>query len=296
MLEDLLDVAVLGSIYTLFALGMSLAWSTIGILNFAHGAIFMFSSFVAYLVVQHARLPLVALLAIGVATGAVLSALLDVLAFQPILRRARNHRSAELQVLVGGIGVASIPVAIAERQTQSNPFGFTGTSFSVHVYTWGALRITNIQILILALTVVLCAGLLTWVRRSQTGLALRSIGVDAETAALMGINQRSLSTITMAAAGGLAGLAGVLLTFQLVALDPNSSDDLLVKAFSAIILGGLGSLGGTVFGCFILAACETVVTIETSGQWVDAISYGLIFIVLLLRPWGLFGTKEVRRT
>jgi branched-chain amino acid transport system permease protein len=296
MFEDLLDVAVLGSIYTLFALGMSLAWSTIGILNFAHGAIFMFSSFVASLAVQHVRLPLVAVLAIGLVTGSVLSVLLDLLAFQPILRRATSHRAAELQVLVGGIGVASIPVAIAEHQTQGNPFGLTGTSFSVHVYTWGPLRISNVQILILAVTITLCVGLLIWVRRSQTGLALRSIGVDAETAALMGIDRRKLSTATMATAGALAGLAGVLLTLQLNALTPDSGDSLLIKAFSAIILGGLGSLGGTVLGCFILAGCETLVVAETSGQWVDAISFGLILVVLLLRPRGLFGTKEVRRT
>jgi branched-chain amino acid transport system permease protein len=296
MFEDLLNVAVLGSIYTLFALGMSLAWSTIGILNFAHGAIFMFSGFVASLVVQHVRLPLVALLAIGVGVGTVLSVLLDLLAFQPILRRAASHRAAELQVLVGGIGVASIPVAIAQHQTRGNPFGFSGTSFSPHVYTWGSLRISNVQILILVVTIALCTALLIWIRRSQTGLALRSIGVDAETASLMGIDRRKLSIATMATAGALAGLAGVLLTLQLTALTTDSGDSLLIKAFSAIILGGLGSLGGTVLGCFILAGCETLVVTQTSGQWVDAISFGLIFVVLLLRPQGLFGTKEVRRT
>jgi branched-chain amino acid transport system permease protein len=100
----------------------------------------------------------------------------------------------------------------------------------------------------------------------------------------------------MGVAGGLAGLAGVLFTFSIGAITPESGETLLVKAFAIIILGGVGSTLGVAVGAYILAFAETYVLVYTSGTWVEAISFGLIFAVLLLRPAGLFGRKEVRRT
>jgi branched-chain amino acid transport system permease protein len=88
----------------------------------------------------------------------------------------------------------------------------------------------------------------------------------------------------------------VLFTFSLGAIQPESGDTLLVKAFACIILGGVGSMRGVVFGSYLLAACEVWVLTQTSGSWVDAVSFGLIFLVLLIRPAGVFGRKEVRRT
>jgi branched-chain amino acid transport system permease protein len=295
MLQDLINAAVLGSIYTLFALGMSLTWGTLGILNFAHGSIFMFSSFVAYLAVREVALPLPVLLLIGAAAGAVLSVVLDRLLFQPIQRRNHDHRIAELQILIGGIGIAGIPIALAQRATDNTSFGLHQSSYGPTTYRFAGVHITTTQIFILVACLVLAAGVGLWISRSQSGLALRSIGVDAETASLMGVARRSLSTLTMALAGALAGTAGVLLTFYLGALAPESGDHFLIKAFAAIILGGVGSTLGAVVGSFVLAACETLVITQTSGTWVDAVSFGLILVMLLVRPQGLFGKREVRR-
>ncbi|GAB92085.1 ABC transporter permease subunit, partial [Gordonia rhizosphera] len=133
-------------------------------------------------------------------------------------------------------------------------------------------------------------------KKSRQGLALRAIGVDAEVSEGMGVNRNGLALGTMAMAGALAGLAGVLLTLQLGAIAPESGDPLLIKAFAIIVLGGLGSMGGAVLGAYILAAAETLLIHLHFGTWVDAVSFGLIFLVLLLRPQGLFGRKEVRRT
>jgi branched-chain amino acid transport system permease protein len=296
MVQDLINILVLGSIYTLFAIGMSLAWGTIGILNFAHGAIFMFSAFLGYLIVRDHRLPMIAVLVIGALAGAAMSMIIEAFAFQPIIRHAKTHAAAELQILIGGIGVASIPLALAQKETKSNPFGFDQGSFAVKVYVFGANRISNVQIIILITTLVVSVGIVRWLQVSRTGLALRSIGVDPETAALMGVNRRKLSLGTMAVAGGLAGIAGVLLTYNFSSLAPESGEPLLIKAFAAVVLGGLGSVSGTIAGCFILSLCEVEIQRHTSyGSWVDALSFGLIFIVLLVRPQGLLGKREVRR-
>ena len=112
----------------------------------------------------------------------------------------------------------------------------------------------------------------------------------------MGVDRRKLALATMAVAGAMAGLAGILLTYSLGAITPESGDTLLVKAFACIILGGVGSMVGVAVGSNFLAGAEVWVLTQTSGSWVDAVSFGLIFLVLLVRPAGVFGRKEVRRT
>jgi branched-chain amino acid transport system permease protein len=294
-MQAVLSAISLGSIYLLFALGMSLTWGTIDILNFAHGSIFMFATFASYLVLKTASLPLIVVLLLGMAIGAALSLLIQVLAFEPILKRARSKRAAEMQILIGGIGVATIPLAIAQEETKSNPFGLTNSTFHVTVWHVGGVRISNIAVITILVGLVLWGATAYWLRRSKQGLALRSIGVDSETASLMGVNRRRLALGTMAASGAMAGLAGVLFTYTLGAITPESGDTLLIKAFAVIILGGVGSMAGVVFGAFALAAAEVYVLTYTSGSWTDAIAFGLIFLVLLARPAGVFGRKEVRR-
>jgi branched-chain amino acid transport system permease protein len=294
-MQEVLSAISLGSIYLLFSLGMSLTWGTIDVLNFAHGSIFMFATFCAYLTLQTTPLPLIAVVLIGVAVGAAMSLAIQIGAFEPILKRARNKRSAEMQILIGAIGIATIPLAIAQENTKSNPFGLNKSTFDVTVWRAGSVHITNVAVYTIILGLVLWGAITLWLRRSKQGLALRSIGVDAETASLMGINRRRLALATMAVSGGLAGLAGVMFTYAQSAITPESGDTLLIKAFAIIILGGVGSMAGVIFGSFALAAVETWVLANTAGSWVDAVAFGLIFLVLLARPSGVFGRKEVRR-
>jgi branched-chain amino acid transport system permease protein len=296
MAQDILNALTLGSLYLLFALGMSLAWGTIGILNFAHGSIFMFAAFTAHLLVREVSLPMPVLILVGMAIGAVLSVLLQVLAFEPIQRRAEDHRKAELQILVGGIGIAIIPLAIAQYLTKSVPFGYSAGTFSVSTYDLGLFRVSNIQLVILVTAFGLAALIGWWLRAARPGLALRAIGVDSEVATMMGVDRRRLALLTMAVAGGLAGLAGVLLTYYLGSIAPETGDAFLLKAFAAIILGGVGSIAGVVVGALVLAGIETFVLVTTDGSWTPAIAFGLIFFMLLVRPHGLFGRQEVRRT
>lgn len=296
-MQELILVLSLGSIYLLFALGMSLAWGTIDILNFSYGSIFMFSSFSAYLLLDSGvELGLLSVIAIGVVVGAVLSFLVQVVAFEQIIKRARNKRTAEMQILIGGIGIAIIPLAIAQHHTKSIPFGLRESTFQRETWHLGDLRITNIEATTVLVTLVLWLAVTVWLSRSRSGLALRAVGVDAETASLMGVDRRRLALATMAFCGGCAGLAGVLFTYTLGAISAESGDTLLVKAFACIILGGVGSMAGVAFGSYFLAAAEVWVLTNTSGSWVEAISFGLIFLMLLVRPTGLFGRKEVRRT
>ncbi|MBI1376621.1 MAG: branched-chain amino acid ABC transporter permease [Frankiales bacterium] len=296
MVQDVLNATTLASIYVLFALGMSLVWGTIGILNFAHGSIFMFSAFVAYLVTERIPLGMPGVVAISVVTGAVVAVAMQYLAFQPIMRRAKNQHAGELQLVIGGIGLSAIPISIAQRVTLSSPFGFSAGSFETQVYDIGGVSVTNVMIVILVCGLGLGVGTALWIRKSKRGLALRALGVDPEVSSLMGIDRPRLALATMAYAGGLAGLAGALLTYYFTSITPESGDSLLLKAFAAIILGGVGSMFGVILGSFILAFAEFAVLLYTDGTWVTAVSFGLLFLILLVRPQGILGRREVRRT
>ena len=195
MAQDLLNALTLGSLYLLFALGMSLAWGTIGILNFAHGSIFMFSAFAAYELVRRVSLPMPAMIGIGVLVGAALSVLVQVLAFEPIQRRAADPHKAELQILVGGIGIAIIPLAIAQHITKSVPFGYSTGSFRVVTYDLGFVRVSNVQLVILVAALGLAGVIGWWLRATRPGLALRAIGVDPEVASIMGVDRRRLALL-----------------------------------------------------------------------------------------------------
>ncbi|WP_132992150.1 branched-chain amino acid ABC transporter permease [Gordonia zhaorongruii] len=294
-MQEILNAATLGSVYLLFALGMALAWGTIGILNFAHGATFVFSVLVAHIITRDSALPLPVILIVAVAVGAALSVLTQWLVFAQIVKRSTSHRSTELRIIIAGIGVSAIPLAVAQRVSGASPFGFD-TTYQPATFDVAGLHFTSTVIIILIAALLIGTGLTVWLKRSRQGLALRAIGVDAETSEGMGVNRGALAIGTMAVAGALAGLAGALLTLHLGAIAPESGDPLLIKAFAVIVLGGLGSMGGAVLGAYILAASETLVIHLGFGTWVDAVSFGLIFLVLLLRPQGMFGIKEVRRT
>jgi len=296
LLQDLLNATVLGSIYLLFSMGMALTWGTIGILNFAHGAIFVFSAFVAHVLASVVQLPAGVLVLVAALTGGVLSVAIQTLVFEPIIKRAKNQHAAEVQILIGGIGVAAIPIAIVQIATRNSAFGFGSTSFGSETFSFFGLRIGATVAVILLLAAVVSVALIVWIKRSRRGLALRAIGVNPETASLMGIDQRKLAIGTMAAGGLLAGLAGAMLTFHLASLAPTSGDSFLIKAFAIVVLGGLGSMAGVVVGSYVLAFSETFVTLYGSGSWASAVSFGLILLFLLVRPQGVFGKKEVRRT
>lgn len=215
MMQDLLGAATLGSIYLIFALGMSLVWGSTNILNFAHGSTFMFAAFGTHLVASDTTLAWPLLVLVGMLIGAALAVLTQVAVYRPILRRAHDEHAAHIQVLIGGIGMATIPLAIAQHVTLNTPFGFGASRFNATSWNVVGLRVTSVMVLIVGCAVLLTVAIAWWLRASRSGLALRSIGVDASTSSLMGIDRGRLELTAMAISGALAGLAGVLYTFNL---------------------------------------------------------------------------------
>jgi branched-chain amino acid transport system permease protein len=294
-MEQLVDAIVLGAVYCLFALGLSLTWGTLNVLNLAHGAVFMFSAFTCYLITQRAdvHLPIAAVLVVAVAAGALVELCLDLVVFRPIKRRSRTTRGqgeAELSMLIGSIGASAILVTIAEQLTADTSFTVTAAPVKASVYHLGlGVYVTNIEIIITVVALALTIGFALWIQRSQLGRAMRALACDAPTSGLMGISEGRMSALAMLISGASAGAAGVFLTVYLDSVTADSGSDLLLAAFAVVVLGGVGSMWGTLIAAFILAGGETLVTATTSGRWTSAVSFGLIIAVLLVRPSGLFG-------
>jgi branched-chain amino acid transport system permease protein len=296
--EQIVNAVVLGSCYCLFAIGLSLTWGTLNVLNLAHGAVFMFSAFTCYLLTQHLgwSIPLPLLIVIAMAVGAALELGLDLLVFRPIRKRSKSLAEAELSMLIASIGAAAIPVTIAQKVTIDSPFTITAKPITTSEYHFGGIYVTGIEILIVVFTLVFTVALAIWLHRSNTGRALRALSFDSETGGLMGISQGRMSALALVMSGVTAGAAGVFLAVFLDSLTPESGQDLLLAAFAAVVIGGVGSVWGTLVGAFILAAGETLVSATTSGTWTQAVSFGLIIVVLLLRPSGIFSRVKVERT
>ena len=293
--QQIINAVVLGSIYVLFALGLSLTWGTLNVLNLAHGSTFMFSAFTAYLLIKRFDIGLPWLILVAAVVGGILSLALDVLVFNNIRKRVQDEGQAELAMLIASIGAATIPVAIAQKETNDSPFSLGTTVFQTRGYSIAGVQVTNANILIVAVTLVASIGLALWVARSRNGQALRALAYDRETCGLMGINQGRLSALTLLISGASAGVAGILLIVYLGSMTPESGESLLLKAFAAVILGGVGSVWGTLIGGYILAFVEISVTATTSGAYTDAVSFAIIVIILVLRPQGLFSKAKVDR-
>jgi branched-chain amino acid transport system permease protein len=297
-MEQLINAIVLGAIYCLFAMGLGLTWGTLNVLNLAHGAVFMFSAFTCYLITQRADvyLPIAVVLIVAVVAGALMELGLDLLVFRQIKRRSRTQGEAEMSMLIGSIGASAILVTVAEQLTADTPFTVTAVPVKASVYHLGSgVYVTNVEIVIAVVAPVLTVGFALWIQRSRMGRAMRALACDAPTSGLMGISEGRMSALAMAISGATAGVAGVFLTVYLDSVTADSGSDLLLRAFAVVVLGGVGSMWGTLIGAFVLAGGETLVTATTSGIWTSAVSFGLIIAVLLVRPSGLFGkVKGVR--
>lgn len=296
MLQLVISTLILGSLYLLFALGLSLSWGVLDILNLAHGSIFMFGAFSAYLLVRNVvDLPLAVLVLWGALVGGVLSVLLYVLVFRPLQRRASDVRSGELGVLIASIGAGLIPVAVALNLAHDEVVNLPAHVARTATFEFFGLRITALQIVIILASITVAVGLSMVVGRTQWGRAVRAIAADRGTAELMGVPVARLSRLTMLVSGVLAGAAGVLLAANANAITAHMGDGLLLKAFAVVILGGVGSIPGAAVGAFGVAASETVAVRFFGGDARDFVVFGLIILVLLLRPQGLFAQASGRR-
>ncbi|HEY4317818.1 MAG TPA: branched-chain amino acid ABC transporter permease [Herbaspirillum sp.] len=289
--QQLINALSLGSVYALFALGFTLVFGVLGVINLSHGAIFMLGSYIALLLIDKLAMPLyLALLCAMLATGCI-GALVDYLVLKPL--RARN--APHLAPMIATIGVAIMFTNLAQGLFGAENQRFPAGAIPEESLNFGALHVTALQIGIIAISFVLMLALLVVMRRTQVGRALRAIAESPKAAYLLGINVEGLFFLTSFAAAALGGAAGVLVGLSFNAISPFMGQPMLHKGIAVIILGGMGDIRGALIGGLFLGFAEVLTVAYLSSDFRDAVAFGLLFLILLIRPSGMFGKVLERK-
>jgi branched-chain amino acid transport system permease protein len=284
--QQLLNGLVSGAIYALFALGFNLIFGVQKVLNLAHGGVFMSGAFIAYYAVI-IGLPFWFAILLAIVACGLISVLIDLLGFQPL--RKRSQADAEFGAIVISIGVDLILATIAQRLSDTKVLSFPFGTFPVEFYRGLGLRISLLQVTIVILVAVLLGALMLFLKRTSFGRQVRAVALNERAAALLGVSARSVYFQTFFIAGGMAGLAGVLIGLSFNSIHFLMGEPYMLKAFVVVVLGGLGNLPGAVAASLLLGVLQTMTVVYLPAGLSDTLIFSTLFVVLLFWPNGLFG-------
>lgn len=286
--QQLVNGLTLGSTYSLVALGYTLIMGVLNIINMAHGEIFMFGAFIGVLLVTYLKVNIFVAMAGAMVAGALLGTLMELLALRPL----RRKNVSELAPLISTIGVSifleNLALKIFGPQSQAFPEGvLSGGAIQL-----GPVRITTVQIVILAISFGLMFALRFWLSKTRAGKAIRTTAENIETANLLGINTNKIILLTVALASGLGAIAGVLVGLSFNAVEPTMGLSFGLKGLAVLILGGMGNITGAMLGGLILGIAEVFTVAYGASSYRDAVAFGMIILILFIRPQGLFGSSS----
>lgn len=287
LFQQLVNGLAVGSIYALIALGYTMVYGTIKLINFAHGDVYMMGAFIGYFAVMVLKMNVFVALLVAMVACAVLGVVIERVAYKPL----RN--STRVAALITAIGVSYLLENAMSYffGAESRPFP---SDFGTETITlFGDVSVNGKQILIFGVTVVLMALLQFIVRYTKMGKAMRAVAVDEQAAQLMGIDVDGVISFTFALGSALAGIAGVLVGVYYNTISTTMGITVGLKAFVAAVLGGIGSIPGAMVGGYLIGLLETMVSFFGYSPYRDGVVYFLLFIILIVLPAGLFG-KNVR--
>lgn len=285
-LQQLVNGIALGSIYALIALGYTMVYGTIRLINFAHAEIYMMGAFVGYYFVTVLEMNLFVAMLIAMIASSVLGVVIERVAYKPL------RKSTRVAALITAIGVSyflqNIMIYFLGPEVRAFPSPMETT-----IYRIGNIVVNSKQIFVLVTTLVLMVVLQLIVQKTKMGKAMRAVAVDTEAAELMGIDVDRVISFTFILGSSLAGIAGVLVGIYYNSISPTMGVTYGLKAFVAAVVGGVGSIPGAMVGGYLIGILETIVTYLGGSMYKDAVVYGLLIVILLVMPAGLFG-KNVK--
>ncbi len=289
--QQLVNALSLGSVYALFALGFTLIFGVLGVINLSHGAVFMLGAYAGLVAVTQLHLPLWAALLVALIASGVVGMCVDLLVLRPLRRRGAPHLIPM---------IATIGVGIFFNNAVQGMFGAENMRFPSELLPdqqlhFAGVQIGIIELAIIVLSFVLMGALFFIMNRTQIGRALRAIAESPKAAALLGINVEGLFLLTSFTAAALGGVGGVLISLYSNAVFPLMGQPILHKGIAVIILGGMGDIRGALVGAMFLGFAEVLSVAYIGSTMRDAVGFGLLFAVLLLRPQGLFGKVLERK-
>ncbi|MFA5576596.1 MAG: branched-chain amino acid ABC transporter permease [Tissierellaceae bacterium] len=281
-MEQLSNGIALGSIYALTAIGFTMVYGIIRLINFAHGDLYMIGAFLTYTGLTLFNMPILLSFLFGMFGAAIFGILIAKFAYSPVFKAPR------INLFLSAIGIAifleNFAMLLWGPETQSFP-----SVINNRIYSFIGIRISSLQLIILGATVVL-VGILTYVvQYTKLGRAMRCVSQDMDVSKLMGINTNRIVYLTFALGSGLGAAAGTLVGMYYKAVYPMMGFVPGLKAFIAAVIGGIGSIPGAMLGGLIMGISESLGAAYISSGYRDAIAFVILIIILLLKPEGLLG-------
>ena len=287
--SQLINGLSLGSIYALIALGYSMVYGIIMLLNFAHGDVIMIGGYIALLTIAAGLHPALAVVLTIVGCVA-LSVVIEKVAYRPLRSAPR------ISLLITAIGVSLLLQNLAQLIWTANTRSFPATKIIPSVtYQLGSLSISLSAIVTIVVSVLSMLALTFLVQKTRMGKAMRAVSEDTGAAQLMGININNTITFTFAIGSALAGIGAVLYCCRYPVVNPTIGSLLGLKAFVAAVLGGIGSIPGAMIGGLAIGFAEVLVTALGLSEWTDAVVFAVLIVVLLVRPTGFLGRSMAEK-
>lgn len=287
-LQQMINGITVGGSYALIALGYTMVYGILRIVNFAHGDVFMMGSFFGLFCMQFLGMPYYVAFPIAAIATAIMGIIMERIAYRPI-------RTADsLTVMISALGVSTFLGNLAMVLWGSGTHAFSGFSgITVSVYKFDNVVLSNIQIGFIVLSILLMMALYFIVNKTKIGIAMRATSHNIKTAKLMGINTDRIISFTFGIGSALACVAGLLVGIYYDAVYPLIGYSYGLKAFAAAVLGGIGSIPGAMLGGFVMGIVETLGASYISAGYRDAFAFAILIIVLIFRPAGILGKKEI---
>lgn len=285
-ISNLISGIRLGSIYAIIALGYTMVYGIAKMLNFAHGDVIMIGAYSAFVALYRANLPLPIALIISIIICTLLGVIIERLAYKPL------RQASSLAVLITAIGVSYFLQNLALLI-----WGSAAKIFPT-ILDYGSINLFNDQLKLsyqMLITITVCIVIMIllnlFIKKTKIGKAMRAYSEDKEAAALMGINVDNIISLTFAIGSGLAAIAALLLCAAYPTVTPTLGSMPGIKAFTAAVIGGIGSIPGALLGGLLLGVIEIIVKAYGLSELTDAIAFGVLILVLLFKPTGLLGKK-----
>lgn len=289
--QQVVNGLFLGSIYALFALGYTLVFGVLDILNLAHAAVFMLACFVALALVGSAGLHILAALPLAVVAAGILGLVLERVAFRPLRGRANSNFSGLISSLAVAIVFEAVALEVWGPNVERFPFGTLPAGPPLSLL--GA-EISRLQLTTVGVAVAFFVALTWLVTRTRLGREIRAVAESPRAARILGVNVDRTIAASFAISSALGGAAGVLYGLAYNAIAPDMGRSVELKGLAVIILGGMGSMPGAVIAGFALGLTEVFVVAHLGGSYRDVVSFAGLFLILVLRPRGLLGPASLR--
>jgi len=287
LLQQALNALQLGSIYALIALGYTMVYGILTMINFAHGDFFMVGAFLCFVVVTFMKLPFIPALLISMAGVSLLSVFVERVAYKPLRQAPRV--SAIITALGVGIFLENFTLALSPYPKHIPPV------VSMTNWTVRGVTLSSLQVIIIVLSVLLMALLHFIVQHTKVGMAMRAISWDKNIVPLMGVPVNRIISITFALGGGLGGAAGVMYGMAYPIIDPYMGILIGWKAFISAVVGGIGNIRGAMIGAYILGSTEIFVAAFLPSTYRDFVAFSLLLVLLIFRPHGIMGKPRSQK-